>query len=485
MKSPRSFQGLVFGAAALTLAIISPVRAAPPPPQAIMLTSSLEGSKRDFLPAAPGRIPAVPPQLPTDDPTPWPADASSPGLAQAGIHGRVTVNMSPTANITVVLRMYDNVSEDETSVLTTTTDVAGEYLFTSVPTLPSGKTYYVRYGPNSTNPDYVAWWFGPDIPNYTAGQSVAGGDFDIANIVLQSPPPGATRSFPVTFTWARRSVPADSYRFFMANATFTQAWATDLLGYVNQVTILSLPSGAAYGQPYWWFMAAYMASDSFGYSYYVRQITFSSSTATPTSVFSPTPTASATSPGTSTPTSTPTPTPTSTPTSTPTPTPTATWHVGGGRVYLPLAMKKWPPPPTQTPTCTATATRTPTPTATATTQPPPILFAGTTNQGRAIDFDVKPDLSAVTRFRIEYKVVCTGVSQEGSMEFGNPAGWPITNRQFEIRRSAAFGAQDVFTGQFDPAFSSAQGTWLIWLVLDWPPPPHAVCSNSGTWTASR
>jgi len=168
-----------------------------------------------------------------------------------------------------------------------------------------------------------------------------------------------------------------------------------------------------------------------------------------------------------TPTPTPTPTATPTPTFTPTPTPTSTPT----------------PTHTHTPTPTPTPTGTPTNTPTATSTPRPIQFVGTTDQDKAIDFDVKPDFSAVTRFRIEFKVVCPGVTSEGWLETSS-AGWSITDRQFEIRVYAGGGVEDVFTGKFDSDLSSAQGTWLKWIVVYYPY-TRPICYNTGTWSASR
>lgn len=174
------------------------------------------------------------------------------------------------------------------------------------------------------------------------------------------------------------------------------------------------------------------------------------------------------------PTPTPTPTETATPTATPTETatPTATSEPPAPEeflLYLPIIVKAWtPPPPPPTPTPTATSTS------------GPIQFVGTTNQGRDVDLDVKPDFSAVTRFRIGFRVVCPGVTQEGTIQISKPTGWTITNQQFEIRANAG-GEEDVYTGEFDSTFSSVQGTWLKWLVSFGDP----ICSNAGTWSASR
>ena len=138
-------------------------------------------------------------------------------------------------------------------------------------------------------------------------------------------------------------------------------------------------------------------------------------------------------------------------------------------------------PPPETPTRTPTVPRTATPTATS--APVSTRFAGLTDQGRPVDFDVTADLSALTRFAIEAEVVCPGISQTGRVELTNPPGWPITGRAFEIRVSKG-GVEDIYAGQFDESYSSAQGTWLRWIVLgDWLN-PDPVCSNTGTWSAS-
>lgn len=130
--------------------------------------------------------------------------------------------------------------------------------------------------------------------------------------------------------------------------------------------------------------------------------------------------------------------------------------------YLPYVANEVPPTPTASPT------------------PAPVRFVGTTNLGKAFRFDVRPDFSAVFRYRIEYRVVCPGVTSQGTKEITRPTGWPITNRQFEISVSVGGGEEEVFTGEFNSDFSSAQGTWLQWIVLSGVP----ICSNTGTWSVT-
>lgn len=179
-------------------------------------------------------------------------------------------------------------------------------------------------------------------------------------------------------------------------------------------------------------------------------------------------TATGTATVTVTPSSTTTPAATATATVTLTPIASVTAHA-----YLPY-VSRWGPP-------------TPTPTPTATPTPVPIQFTGTSDQDEEVRLVVKGDLSAVIELRVPVTVVCGG----GSAWFGGdvflpPDGLSIRDRQFSIRLWAGrteegAPAYHEYAGQFDLGFSSAQGTWRRWLIVDNQP----VCSVTGTWSASR
>lgn len=141
--------------------------------------------------------------------------------------------------------------------------------------------------------------------------------------------------------------------------------------------------------------------------------------------------------------------------------------------------------PTITPTPTRTPTRTITPTPTATTPAGgPVFFVGVTNQNKPMEFDVNASHTGVTRFKIAYTVLCPGVTLEGSLTTTSATGYPITGGHFMISLSTGVsGVYDEFTGDIDPGFASAQGTWKKWIVVS-NPYPHAICSNTGTWTAT-
>ncbi len=226
-----------------------------------------------LVPPTPTRTltPVPPTPTPTGTPTP------SPTPIAVGIHGHVTYSGAAAPDIQLRLQVYDDNSES--TVATTTTDGDGGYLFTGIPGLGAGRTYYVRYGPNGTDSRYVVSWYGPDIASYTAGTSLAGGDFDIADVSLTSPAGGSTLPLPVTFTWQIRNVAADTYRWFLFDLDNpTSVWATQDLGHVGQTTVTGL-EGVEYGKEYGWYIRIYNGADSYGRSFYYRGITFSAGTA--------------------------------------------------------------------------------------------------------------------------------------------------------------------------------------------------------------
>lgn len=179
------------------------------------------------------------------------------------------------------------------------------------------------------------------------------------------------------------------------------------------------------------------------------------------------------------------------------PTPTPTGQPLAERLNLPLALKVGGAPqattPTPTPTATlpmiVTATPTDTPTPTWTPTPTPTTqvnlghFVGVTNQGRPVQVDLLPGGTLVGRLYIEYSITCPFMTQTGNISSTSAVGWPISNGQFEIVIGAGGGANHRFTGQFNPEFTSVQGTWLIWAVV-YEPLPRPVCSGTGTWSAS-
>ncbi|MFN8483037.1 MAG: hypothetical protein U0768_08315 [Anaerolineae bacterium] len=251
------------------------------------------GAKRDVVPAAPGA---------------------------GAIFGRLLANGTPVANESVSLREYDTSSDVAVDTVTSGND--GVYTFVNPPTPPTGKTYYVRYGVNSTKPEYVNVWYGPDIVGYTAGNTVSGGDLDIANVPLVSPPSGSTVGIPATFTWQPRTAPTDWYRWALVDATTFEGWIFPTVQNGGSYTLSSTNglTGFQFGADYLWYVEITdtTATNSYGYSFDAWDVFF---TEGGTPAASETPTATAT---TAAATATVTPTATGTgPTATVTPTATA------------------------------------------------------------------------------------------------------------------------------------------------------------------
>ncbi len=228
--------------------------------------TSPAGARRLWLPLQLKSPPGVP--TPTRTPTVTPTPPSG---GHGDIYGRITVNNQAPPEVLVVLQAYAPSGGNEELVSVTTTDAQGNYHFRNVPSLPAGKLYHVVYGPNLFDSRFVRMWYGPDITSYQAGQTLPGGDFDIANVVLTNPPADASRALPVTFTWQKRAYAQDTYTFVLTDGS--RIWFVDL-GNVGQYTMQSLPSGAAYHQTYYWYPMIKNGEDSYGIPYEARAITF-------------------------------------------------------------------------------------------------------------------------------------------------------------------------------------------------------------------
>lgn len=59
------------------------------------------------------------------------------------------------------------------------------------------------------------------------------------------------------------------------------------------------------------------------------------------------------------------------------------------------------------------------------------------------------------------------------------------DRYFRIESSNGYGGSDTIEGTFTSDFAQATGTWELWAISYYPPPPLAVCRNTGTWTATQ
>jgi hypothetical protein len=189
-----------------------------------------------------------------------------------GIYGKVTYQGLPISGVSV--QLLDNLY---TKVSTVTTQSDGSYLFASVPSPPIGQSYWVRYFNSSGDKNYLLSWKSFNITIYITGNRVAGGDFDIANILPVSPASGATVALPCTFQWTPRIVtPTDSYSFILFDPNSGDLlFSSPALGYVSTYTLNSLPTSVNSGVEYSWSIKVYGSDGGLGQSLSWPYVTFS------------------------------------------------------------------------------------------------------------------------------------------------------------------------------------------------------------------
>jgi hypothetical protein len=230
------------------------------------------GDWRIYLPLLLRQLPLAPTPTPTRTSTPSPTPTSTPPVSQ-GIYGWVTYYGGPVSGTGLALRFYDGSAWS--TAATAATDSNGRYVFSNAQSLLPGQRYYVRFGPNTTTPEYLTAWYGPDILSHTSEIPTPGGDFDIANVSLLDPAPGAIVSLPAQFTWLRRMLGGEGYRWRLFDPVSMAGWTTADLGDVDSYTLDTLPAGVNPGGVYGWYVEVYTGPDSYGVSYFYREVTFS------------------------------------------------------------------------------------------------------------------------------------------------------------------------------------------------------------------
>jgi hypothetical protein len=203
----------------------------------------------------------------------------------SGISGKVSYNGSGVGNLALNLMEYDGASSSRN--MTTTTQADGTYMFSGANSLSAGQFYYVRYwnspsGGNTSDSRYLVSWISRYITS-TEGTNVAGVDFDIADVVMQSPASGSSLPLPVSFQWVPRGITGDNYLWSLMNASTSTdlCWGPlqtngnftlDLAG----LNACSLSYGVQYGW-YVYVIAGNNWGSGYGKSYYYSNITFTAS----------------------------------------------------------------------------------------------------------------------------------------------------------------------------------------------------------------
>lgn len=190
-----------------------------------------------------------------------------------GINGHVAVTGGAVAGVSLELRFYNGSAWS--TIATTSTASDGSFSFLNSPSLSPGQYYYVRYlNPGDSN--RLGYWSTRLLSAYTAGTNVVIGNFDLANIPLQSPSPGATISVDTPFQWGTRpATPSDSYEFNLFDPYNANTyWYTPPLGYTGSYAINHSLIGFNPHQIYGWYIGVYSPDGGYGESYYARGVYF-------------------------------------------------------------------------------------------------------------------------------------------------------------------------------------------------------------------
>jgi hypothetical protein len=161
------------------------------------------------------------------------------------------------------------------------TNADGSYTFSNLTGPASDKFFYVRFSNSEKMSAALGYWFSEIIDSAPASGALTLPTYDVMNIAMLAPIPGATVSLPARFQWNKRSVaPSDNYWLeFFDSADSVPFHKTNLLGYVDAMTLASLPSGFLPATTYGWDVCAEGPNGAYGCSYYYRPITFNNTQA--------------------------------------------------------------------------------------------------------------------------------------------------------------------------------------------------------------
>lgn len=165
---------------------------------------------RDRQPNRPTATPSPVIGTATSTPTRPPATSTPTTQAGASISGRLTASGVGVGELHLDLLLCDPDACSDVDDATTAGN--GNYSFGGLPAPGAGKSYVVRYwnhtnGGNPFNGNYLYYWYTADLLTLPA----ANVNFDIANVVLTSPPHNYSGNVPITFTWNGRGLASDRF----------------------------------------------------------------------------------------------------------------------------------------------------------------------------------------------------------------------------------------------------------------------------------
>lgn len=233
---------------------------------------------------------------PTNTPIPPTPTATPTPPSTGGINGQVLNKGQGIAGIQVGLFACAAASrqecnpEQQAPVAKTKTVAGGSYNFDGVASLPSGQEYFVFYfndetGGNTANDALLYRWFGQSITSYTAGNSAAGGTFDIGEVRLLTPSDGVTVTLPATFTWtARPAVTGEHYAWTLFDLDTGESICESAPATATSFTLdatffndncVGVKPGVEYGWYVWAISGTtFDTATGYGDSYYVGDVRF-------------------------------------------------------------------------------------------------------------------------------------------------------------------------------------------------------------------
>ena len=196
-----------------------------------------------------------------------------------GLYGFVTDDGLPADGVDLELRYYDGSTWSTRA--TTSTAADGKYLFQDVPSLLPGEYYYGRYvNPNSSTSNRLLTWHTQTLSTYRIGTNFNLGNFDLADVVGQSPSSGQALTLPYTFTWTKRpATPSDSYELEIFDLDNDPYFSTPQLGYADSHALGAMPTGFSPNETYYWDIQVHSPDGGFGASFSLYAFTFANAAA--------------------------------------------------------------------------------------------------------------------------------------------------------------------------------------------------------------
>ena len=203
-----------------------------------------------------------------------------------GALGTITgalANNGLVASNTSVFLEYCNAAGNCSQVSSVITDIYGVYTFSAAP-LNASETYQVKRV-NDADISLLGAVFLPRINSLASNQTIAGGNFDIANVDLGKPVGGCGElTIGVNFSWDpniyRGSVPPEQYQLIIYDDTDNDPyWNSGSLGLgitVYQMNTSNFPTELSVDVPYDWYVNIDDGSGTYNRSFESRALTFNS-----------------------------------------------------------------------------------------------------------------------------------------------------------------------------------------------------------------